>query len=238
MPHEELIQVKVSKQVGIVTLHRPKRAHAYTQEMLAKINTAIDELVQAKCVAVLFQSSGDGAFCGGADLHEMERATPADALKLRSQTTFNKISDSPFISVAAVQGAAVAGGCELALACDIRIVGPKGSFSLPETSLSIIPAAGGTTRLTALVGASVAKQVILGGRVIDAQEALNFGLVMEIHDSPKLRGEELCLEMVSRDCTAMMEAKTIIDSQIDRESLRLELLAQAVLYRKKSVNQK
>jgi enoyl-CoA hydratase/carnithine racemase len=214
---------------GVLTLDRVDRANAYDRAHLDALEAGFIELSQAAHVVVI-RAAGSGAFCGGADLDEMRRATPEDAQNLRSQGVFNTIARSPAITIAAVGGAAVGGGCELALACDIRVVGPGASFRLPETTLGILPAAGGCTRLHRLLGSSLAKQVILGGRTLSAEDAMRLGLAIELSGDPDQAAFALASELASRDPEALRLAKEIIDLEKDTQSLAAERAAQALLY--------
>ena len=177
------------------------------------------------------RSTGERAFCGGADLDALDAAEPEDALELKSQAVFNRIAAAPVVTVAAVQGPAVAGGCELTLACDLRVVGPRARFSLPEPSLGLIPAAGGTTRLTRLVGPSIAKQVILAGRSLSADAAVACGLALGPAEDPWAEAQRLACEIAARqDPVAVRLAKQIIDRGEAKESLDAERVSEALLY--------
>lgn len=214
--------------VATIELQRPARANAYDRATLLALDQAIAALSgQARVVVV--QSAGQGAFCGGADLSELQGADPLDALDLLSQQVFHGLARAPFVSVAAVHGPAVAGGFELALACDLRVAGPRARFSLPETSLGILPSAGGTTRLTAAVGSSRAKGVILGGLEISAQQALDWGLVHRLAEAPRAEALAWAQEVAQRDPVALRLARAIIDRGLD-ESLHLERVSEALLY--------
>ena len=115
----------------------------------------------------------------------IEQSTAEDALDLLSQKFFDRIAQSTVVSIANIQGPAVAGGFELTLACDLRVSAPKPWFALPEVSKGLIPAAGGCTRLTHLLGTSVAKGVILGSEQISAEQAHSWGLVQRLSDKPR-----------------------------------------------------
>ena len=184
---------------------------------------------------VVVQSTGDRAFCGGADLGAMRTATPLDALDLLSQRVFAELADSPVVSVAAIQGAAVAGGCELALACDLRVVGPAARFALPETALGLIPAAGGCTRLPRLVGQSVARQVILAGGTISAEQAVRWGLAVDpIATDPRAEAHRIARTIAERDPVALRLAKQVLGRDGRHASLEAERVAEAVLYGRRS----
>ena len=137
------------------------------------------------------------------------------------------------ITIAAVDGAAVAGGFELALSADLRVIGPNASFRLPEVGLGIIPAAGGTTRLTALLGASIAKQVILGGQTIAAEQAIEWGIGIRSGPNPFATAMDWATS-INNNPVAAASAKRIIDAAAEDASLRDERMAQAILYEKRS----
>jgi enoyl-CoA hydratase len=215
--------------IGLVELHRPERAHAYDQDHLALLEAGFSALAE-RCRVVLVASTGARAFCAGADQKEMVQANPLSALDLRSQAVFNQIARSPALTIAVVQGPAVGGGFELALACDFRVGGPGARFRLPETSLGILPAAGGTTRLSRLLGPSIARQVILAGRELSAEEALRLGLLTEISQEPREAALALARLLAARDPVALRLARDIIDLAEDPRSFDAERRAQALLY--------
>lgn len=225
-----MIEVERHEAVGVLRLNRPAKANAYDQEHLAQLQAGIASL--SGCSVVVVTAVG-ATFCAGADLGELglKRATRdwSAALELRSQAVFTVLARAPFVSIASVQGPAVAGGFELALACDLRVVGPRARFSLPETSLGIVPSAGGLTRLARLCGVSVAKGVVLGGRVIDASEALRVGLAhREGDDADALSWAR---ELSGRSREAQLRAKERLDASESDLGLLLERAAQAGLYR-------
>ncbi len=220
--------------VGLLTLDRPGRAHAYDRDHLDQILAGARSLADAHPVIVI-RSSGERAFCGGADLQGMSGAGPLDALDLHSQLTFTALARLPVVLVCAIHGPAVAGGFELALACDLRVAGPRATFSLPETGLGILPSAGGTTRLSRLVGASRAKAVILGGEVLDAATALAWGVVNRLADDPRAEALAWATQIAARDPAALALAKAIIDAEESTASLARERTAEAILYGRKAV---
>ena len=227
------VQTAIADGVGMLTLDRPKRAHAYDEPHLIALRDGF-RLLSETVPVVVVQSTGDRAFCGGADLQAMAQASPLDALDLLSQKIFAEIADSPVVSIAAVHGPAIAGGCELALACDLRVVGPGARFALPETALGLIPAAGGCTRLARLVGQSIARQVILAGMSISADQAVAWGLAGgPVHLDPRPAALELAHTVARRDPVALRMAKQILGMDGRVESLQAERVAEAVLYGRK-----
>jgi enoyl-CoA hydratase len=223
------ILTEIAGPVGRIILDRPRRANAYDRQHLDAIGSSLASL-EAECRVIVITSTGAGAFCGGADLAELATASPLSALDLRSQQVFNQLAASRCVTIAAVHGPAVAGGCELALACDVRVVGPAAAFRLPETALGLLPAAGGTTRLTRLLGAARAKQVILLGDTISAQQALDWGLAARLEDAPRAAAMALAATVAERDPTALRLAKLLIDADESRASLMAERIAEALLY--------
>lgn len=213
--------------VTVLTLDRPERAHAYNRALLDALDAALSALADP---VVVITSAGP-AFCGGADLEEMAQADPLDALDMRSQAVFERLARAGAVSIAAVGGAAVAGGFELALACDLRVGGPEARFWLPETGLGLIPSAGGCTRLPRLVGGARARELVLTGRVLEAEEALAWGLLSRLHADP--RGEALrwAQQLRRRDPVALRLAKQALDSAAPNQgSLDSERVAEALLY--------
>jgi enoyl-CoA hydratase len=222
------INLHIHQQMATLEIHRPNKAHAYTQQMLQELNAAWQR-VEAQCSVVVIQSSGDRHFCAGADLTEMKQKRAEDALDLLSQRIFNRIATSHVVSIAAIQGPAVAGGFELALACDLRVAHPDAWFGLPEVSLGLIPSAGGCTRLTQLMGQSIAKSVILGGERISATRALQWGLVHRVDVQPKENAVNWAQKICQQDPLAIRLAKQVLEDP----SLERERLAEAILYERR-----
>lgn len=157
-------------------------------------------------------------------------ADPADARTLLSQAVFQHIATSPTITVAAIQGPAIGGGFEFALCADLRIVGPRARFAFPETTLGIVPAAGGCTHLARHVGRSMAKAVILGGRSIDAATAVSLGLALSQADDPRAAAMQFAQTLAQQESMALRLAKQLIDGEPVTDRLTAEREAQAKLY--------
>ena len=223
------IQSKIVDQVGIISLDRPEKANAYDRAHLDALAEAFDQLT-TECAVVIIRSSDPRFFCAGADLNELKNATPEDARQLRSQAVFTAIARSQTVSIAVIDGPAVAGGCELALAADLRVIGANAIFKLPETSLGIIPAAGGCTRLTTLLGASVAKSAILGGEAISSDQAILWGLGVDGGDDADATAIAWAERLAKLKPEALRAAKRIIDAASEDASLAEERAAQSVLY--------
>lgn len=223
------IQSEIIDGIGHIRVDRPEKANAYDRAHLVALRDAIETLRTSASV-VIISSTSDRVFCAGADLDEMKQATPEDARNLLSQAVFTELARAPFVSMAVVDGPAIAGGCELALAADLRVIGDGARFRLPETRLGIIPAAGGCTRLTGLLGAAVAKQVILGGQDITAAQAVDWGLGRSGGESPMAVALEWAASIRDASPEARHSAKRIIDQAAEDASLLAERTAQAQLY--------
>jgi enoyl-CoA hydratase/carnithine racemase len=165
---------------AVVTLNRPQRMNALSRALIAEIGAAFASLGAERDVRVIILTgSGDKAFCAGADLKERQGMSEDDVRALLGEyrSSFGVVDACPKPVVAAINGVALGGGFELALACDLRVAAPGAVVGLPETSLAIIPGAGGTQRLARLVGPGRAKELILLARRLSAHEALPLGLV-------------------------------------------------------------
>jgi enoyl-CoA hydratase len=223
--------------LAIVTINRPSYANAYDGPMLDALERLIPMLSAQRCGCVIFKSSDPRFFCSGADLERVSNPRAMDALELQSQRVFESLAKAPFVSIAVVEGAAVAGGFEWALACDVRLVGPGARFWLPETSLGLVPAAGGCTRLTEAVGAARAKQVILFHERLSANSALEWGLALSLSPTPLTAALELAAKLGTDQALARTLAKMLIDARVGggahEDSLRSERIAEGLLYEAK-----
>lgn len=167
--------------IGILTISSPATLNALNTTILGELNTFIDEL-NTNTTRVLIITGEGKAFVAGADIAQMSNLNAEEGYQFGKfgATVFKKIEDLPIPVIAAVNGFALGGGCELAMACDIRIASQKASFGQPEVNLGIIPGFSGTYRLSKLVGQGIAKELIYTGNRIMADEALRIGLVNKV----------------------------------------------------------
>jgi enoyl-CoA hydratase len=175
--------------VAIATVNRPKALNALNSEVLNDLNTLLDEIAADPEIRVLvLTGSGEKAFVAGADIGEMSTLTKAEgeAFGKKGNDVFRKLETLPIPAIAAVNGYALGGGCELAMACDIRLCADTAVFGQPETGLGITPGFGGTQRLARLVGPGMAKQLIYSARNIKADEALRIGLCNAVYPAEEL----------------------------------------------------
>lgn len=192
------LAVEVTDRAVVVSFTRPEKRNAIDPETSAAID---DVLTRAAAVerALVFRSATRGMFVAGTDLDALRRRTVVDSLDRLNGRLFQRIAEHPWPTVAVVEGWALGGGCELALACDIRLSTPDASWGLPEVRLGLVPSAGGMTRLAALVGTGAATDLILSGRGIDGTEAHRLGLVQRLVDADDLEeGLAAALEDLSR----------------------------------------
>lgn len=190
----QTVTVQLEEAATVVTIARQKFLNALNKTVLTELNTALARLSRDfSDKPLIITGEGSRAFVAGADIGEMAEMTPEEALEFSGfgQHIFSKIEMFPSITIAAVNGYALGGGNELAIACDIRIASKNAKFGQPEVGLGIIPGFGGTQRLPRIVGMSHALDLIASGRVIDAGEAFRIGLVNKVVDEGKTLEESL-----------------------------------------------
>lgn len=210
----------------VVTLSREKQRNAIDAEMISELHQ-VCALIEEDPKLLLLTGQGDH-FAGGADINQLRARTRDDALRGINRNLFDRIAALPLPTVAAIRGYTLGGGAELCYACDIRIASPTAVFGNPEPVLGIMAAAGASYRLPTLVGVSVAKQILLGGRTLDADNALRSGLVMDIVEDP-LDAAHSLLDRVARQAPlALKLTKIILDAPGSQPWA--DDIAQAVLF--------
>jgi len=178
----ELLTFDVADRIATITVNRPDKLNALNDALMAELGLAIDEAVRRDDVGAVLLTGAGRAFVAGADIAELQGqgATDGKARAERGQRTFRRFEVSPKPTLAAVNGFALGGGCELAMACHIRLASDKAKFGQPEVKLGIVPGYGGTQRLPRLVGKGRALELLLTGEMIDAAEAYRIGLVNRV----------------------------------------------------------
>jgi enoyl-CoA hydratase len=219
MGYENVILAK-EENLAILTINRPKALNALNSATLKEIAAAFDELEKDGAVkVVIVTGGGEKSFVAGADISEMVNynALEGEAFANLGQSTMFKIQRFPKPVIAAVNGFALGGGCELAMSCDIRIGSDRLKVGQPEVKLGVLPGFGGTQRLARLVGAGKAKEIILSGDIYDANEALRIGLVDRVVPADKLMEEtrKLAKTIASRGEVAVRLSKECIDRGLD-----------------------
>ncbi len=179
--HQPALLDEVRGNVLILTLNRPDKLNALDSGLVDALHAAIDVYENRPDVhAVVLTGAGGKAFAAGADIAQLRDRRAADALRGINSLLFDRIARFPCPVIAAIRGYALGGGCELALACDLRVAGESARFGQPETGLGIMAAAGATWRLPALVGLGLARELLFTGRILDAEEALHVGMVNQV----------------------------------------------------------
>lgn len=206
--------------VAIALINRPKALNALNSEVLNDLNTMIDEIGADPEIRVLILSgSGEKAFVAGADIGEMSTLTKAEgeAFGKKGNDVFRRLETLPIPTIAAVNGYALGGGCELSMACDIRICSETAVFGQPETGLGITPGFGGTQRLARLVSPGIAKQLIYSARNIKADEALRIGLVNAVYPAEELlpAAEKLAETIAKNAPIAVRSCKQAINEGLE-----------------------
>lgn len=224
----EMLLVEEHEDRVVVTLHRPEARNAISGRMIAELHEVCG-LLEADPKLLLLTGHG-GVFAGGADIAELLRRGRDEALQGVNSRLFERVRRLPMPTLAAVDGWALGGGAELAYACDLRIAGSDAVFGNPEPGLGILAAAGACWRLPELVGESIAKQVLLAGRNLDAAAALAAGLVIDVVPAEKLLEEAHALldRMARSSATALRLTKLVVDASGAHPVA--DDLAQAVLF--------
>lgn len=184
----EFINYEVEGAVAVLTINRPKALNALNSAVLDEINETIDAIDLDTVRALILTGAGEKSFVAGADIGEMSTLTKAEgeAFGKKGNDVFRKIETLPIPVICAINGFALGGGCEISMACDIRICSENAVFGQPEVGLGITPGFGGTQRLARTVGIGMAKQLIFTGRNIKAPEALRIGLVNAVYPAEEL----------------------------------------------------
>lgn len=201
--------------IVVLTLNRPERRNALGRAVVDRMREAVAALaVNRNARVVILAGAGGKAFCAGADLKERVGmdvdAVGAFVSDLRAM--MDEVAALPQPTIAAIDGAALGGGAELALCCDLRVMGPDAVFGLPETHLGIIPGAGGTQRLPRLLGVARAKELIFTGRRVGAREALGLGIINRVGgDSAVESAREMAAPILTAAPLALLQAKRAID---------------------------
>ena len=230
MPEYETITVEKRGAVAVITINRPDKLNALNYRVHEEGVAALDELGKDSGVrVVVITGAGEKSFIAGADISEFAGKTPADQRSLfLEKTLFNSIDTFPKPIIAMINGFCLGGGCEIALACDLRYASEKARFGQPEINLGIIPGGGGTQRLTHLIGEGKSMEMILTGDMIDAPTALRLGLVNDVYAPDELEAKtmETANKIAEKSPIALQMAKEAVKtasrSNLD-EGLRREV---------------
>ncbi len=216
----EFVSLEVSDQVATLLLQRPPM-NALNRQMQTEIREAAREIATRRDIGAVVLYGGPKVFAAGADIKEMSDMSYQDMLLASAdlQDAFTSVARIPQPTLAAVTGYALGGGCELALCCDMRVAGESAKLGQPEILLGIIPGAGGTQRLPRLVGPSRAKDLIFTGRHVDAQEAMEIGLVNAVVPDDETYDSALAIakRLAKGPALALRAAKESVDRGLDTD---------------------
>ena len=216
----EFVNLEVSEGVGTIRIDRPK-LNPLSEQVAREIGECVDQAHEDESVGAVVVWGGERVFAAGADIKEM---SDQDAIRMfryigRFQDVFTRLERLPKVTIAAINGYALGGGCELALACDLRICADDSQLGQPEILLGVIPGAGGTQRLPRIVGVGRAKELIYTGRFVAAEEALRIGLVNEVVAADEVypRALEMARGFASGPTVALQAAKDAIQNGVDAD---------------------
>lgn len=216
----ENVILKEENGIAEVTINRPKALNALNSETLKELGSVINDIsVNDNIKAVIITGSGEKSFVAGADIAQMSKLNSIEATKFSrlAQNVFSQIEDLPKLVIAAVNGFALGGGCELAMSCDIRFASKKAKFGQPEVNLGILPSFGGTQRLPRLVGKGIAKELIFSADMISSDEAYRIGLVNKIYEPDELlsKSKEFAQKVMNKSPWGVKLAKASINNGLD-----------------------
>lgn len=208
------VTLEAKGSIGILTMNRPEALNALNEQVLRDLAAALDQAAAQEEILVLILTGAGRSFVAGADIAQMKDLSPMEAKKfgLYGNEVFLKLENFPKPVIAAVNGFALGGGCELAMSCDIRVASEKAKFGQPEVGLGITPGFGGTQRLARIVGASNAMELILTAKTISAAQAQEMGLVSHVYPPEELldKAMELAQAIASNAQVAVRESKAAI----------------------------
>ncbi len=230
--------------IGILTLNREPQLNAINQQLLLELEEFLKLADEDRSLHVLILTGKGKAFAAGADIKEMQSLNHDEALEMsrRGQRIFLRMEESRFVTIAAINGFALGGGLELALACDMLIAAKTAKVGLPEVSLGLIPGYGGTQRLSRSIGRNRAKYMVLTGGIFSASEAYELGLFAQVVDSESLMSEteKVANVVASRAPLALSFAKRALQKGFDEplgEGLAMEALGFAACFQTQDVKE-
>ena len=235
---ESSVLLSIDGPLAVITVNRPEKRNALDLETVEEFHEALAAIARAKCTAFIITGAGERSFVAGADINAIKARRRNDALAGINTRLMSAIENHEAVAIAAVNGFAMGGGCELALACDLRIASQNAVFGLPEPTLGIIPAAGGTQRLPRVVGMGRAREMILTGARWDAQKALACGLVSEVVPAPELMAaaKAMAARVIALGPLAVRLAKQALNASANmplQSGLVFESMIQAVAFESK-----
>ncbi len=236
MTNPERILIQRDGAIATLTLNRPEVRNAIDKETIDAMRHALLDLGSDDTLgALIVTGAGDKAFAAGADIAQLRDRKRSDALKMINSTLFKQLEEFPAPTIAAVRGFALGGGCELAMACDLRVAGRSAKFGQPEVGLGILAGAGAVERLPRLVGLGKAKELLYTAAIVGADEALRIGLVNQVVDDDKVMDSAIALaqQIAKNDVLAVRLTKLSLNASArgnDQVGIAIDAIAQAVCF--------
>ena len=234
------LKIEKDDEIVLITINRPEKLNALNLEVMDEFISILDNLEKDSSKVIIITGAGQKAFSAGADIEYMSKIGSAEAEKyaLRGHEVLNKIEKLEKPVIAAINGYALGGGCELGLACDIRFVTPNAQLGQPEVTIGICPGWGGTQRLLRIIGPARAKDLIFTGRKINAEEALVMGLVNKIIPNEDLisKSKEYAKNIIKNSSFAVGVSKMLVNKGMDADldtGLKLEIYSWALCFSSK-----
>jgi enoyl-CoA hydratase len=224
----QTIRTELTDNTLFIYINRPDKMNALNQQVMAELALAVDEVYsKPEIKSAVITGTGEKAFVAGADIGEFLQLSNQQGIELakKGHAIFKKIEDSPKPIIAAINGFALGGGCELAMACHFRIAATNAAFGQPEVKLGLIPGYGGTQRLTALIGKGKAMELMMTGEMISAAEALSWGLVNYVVAPEELlpKAKELLKKIHARAPLAIAKVIKCVNAALDKDTESYEL---------------
>ena len=236
----QYLQVEKDEEIVLITINRPEKLNAMNLEVMNEFIAVFDSLEKDSSKVIIITGIGQKAFSAGADIEYMSRIGTAEAEKyaLRGHEVLNKIENIEKPVIAAINGYALGGGCELALACDIRFASSNAQLGQPEVTIGICPGWGGTQRLLRIIGPARAKDMIFTGRKIGADEALSMGLINKIFPTENLISESkvYAKNITKNSSFAVGKSKVLVNRGMDTNldtGLKLEIYSWSLCFSNK-----
>ncbi|HEU5051852.1 MAG TPA: enoyl-CoA hydratase-related protein [Hanamia sp.] len=221
------LKTELENKIFTLTINRPEKLNALNKTVLEELDKAMDEVYNNKNIgAVIITGAGEKAFIAGADISEFTSVNDDEgaALAKKGQDVFFKIENCPKPVIAAVNGFALGGGCELAMSCHFRIASLNAKFGQPEVNLGLIPGYGGTQRLTMLVGKGKAMELMMTGNIVGAEEALKFGLVNYVESPDNLlnKAKEILSVILTKSPLAISKVIEAVNAFFNKDGFEKE----------------
>jgi enoyl-CoA hydratase len=226
----QTLQTEIENDIGIITLSRPKALNAINTQMVAELDVTLREWAMENLSAVIITGEGK-AFAAGADISQMSGFTAVEAQQfaLNGQRILRLLENFPAPTIAAVNGFALGGGCELAMCCDIILAGPRALFGQPEVKLGVIPGFGGTQRLIRRVGRQAGLELMMTGRNVKAEEAVQMGIALRIEEDVLAAAKQLAGAMAKNGPVAVRLVKEVVNTT-DRVDMDTGLAQEAMAF--------